>query len=138
SWNSNSFAGAVAAPLVMVIALFAQPALAQNDDDISEIEALDQALRPYVMPESGPFRPDRIAIGQAAAIADWAKSGHANAASESFAHWNDAGEIPPVCATCHAGAGFRALYGLDGSEPGIPEHPVPTGSVVDCETCHNP
>ena len=138
SWNSNSFAGAVAAPLVMVIALFAQPALAQNDDDISEIEALDQALRPYVMPESGPFRPDRIAIGQAAAIADWAKSGHANAASESFAHWNDTGEIPPVCATCHAGAGFRALYGLDGSEPGIPEHPVPTGGVVDCETCHNP
>ena len=29
-------------------------------------------------------------------ITQWARSGHANIHSESFAHWNDAGEIPPV------------------------------------------
>ncbi|WP_255509650.1 cytochrome C [Oceaniovalibus sp. ACAM 378] len=104
----------------------------------NEIEQLEEALKPYVMPRSGPFRPDQIAIGQAAAISAWAGSAHANASSESFSHWNDEGEIPPVCATCHAGAGFRTFYGLDGSAPGLAEHPVPTGGVVDCETCHNP
>ena len=97
----------------------------------------EEALQLFVMPPSGPFRPDQIAIGQSAAIAAWARSGHANASSESFAHWNEEGEIPPVCASCHSGAGFRSLYGLDGSAPGLPEHPVPTGGVVDCETCHN-
>ncbi|WP_198476232.1 cytochrome C [Aquamicrobium zhengzhouense] len=73
-----------------------------------------------------------------AEITQWARSGHANVHSESFAHWNDAGQIPPVCATCHSGAGFRSLYGFDGSEPGLPQTPVPVGGVVDCDTCHNP
>ena len=118
------------------------PASAQETGDDSSaapaIKQLEEALEPYLMPKSGPFRPDQIAIGQAAAISAWARSGHANAASESFSHWNGDGEIPPVCATCHAGAGFRSLYGLDGSAPGVPEHPVPTGGVVDCATCHNP
>lgn len=71
-------------------------------------------------------------------ITQWARSGHANIRSESFAHWNDSGEIPPVCSTCHSGAGFRSLYGFDGSEPGLPQSPIPVGGVVDCDTCHNP
>ena len=71
-------------------------------------------------------------------ITQWARSGHANIHSESFAHWNDAGEIPPICATCHSGAGFRSLYGFDGSQPGLPQSPVPVGGVVDCDTCHHP
>lgn len=71
-------------------------------------------------------------------ITQWARSGHANIRSESFAHWNDAGEIPPICSTCHSGAGFRSLYGFDGSEAGLPQKPVAVGGVVDCDTCHNP
>jgi len=71
-------------------------------------------------------------------ITQWARSGHSDFHSESFAHWNEDGAIPPVCATCHSGAGFRSLYGLDGSEPGLPQTPVPVGGVVDCDTCHNP
>ncbi|NHX28090.1 cytochrome C, partial [Escherichia coli] len=50
----------------------------------------------------------------------------------------DDGAIPPVCSTCHSGAGFRSLHGLDQSAPGLPEQPVPTGGVVDCDTCHGP
>lgn len=72
------------------------------------------------------------------AITQWMRSGHANAHSESFTHWDDAGAIPPVCSVCHSGAGFRSLYGFDGSNPGLPQNPVAVGGVVDCDTCHNP
>lgn len=68
-------------------------------------------------------------------VEGWAASGHADAEAEAFAHWNDEGEIPPQCATCHAGAGFRDFHGIDGSAPGI-EAPLPVGGVVDCDTCH--
>lgn len=85
------------------------------------------------------------ALGQApdrepdiAQITQWARSGHANFHSQSFSYWNDAGAIPPVCSTCHSGAGFRSLYGFDGSDPGLPQNPIPVGGVVDCDTCHNP
>lgn len=70
-------------------------------------------------------------------VKKWLLSGHADATSEAFTHWNDEGEIPEGCATCHSGEGFRAFYGLDGSTTGIIEHPIKTGGVVDCETCHN-
>lgn len=115
------------------------PAQAQEtgSPELAETESLE-VLQPYVMPPAGAFRPDQISIEQSEAIADWARSGHANASSESFTHWNEDGEIPPVCATCHSGAGFRSLHGLDGSTPGLPEEAIPTGGVVDCETCHNP
>lgn len=71
-------------------------------------------------------------------ITQWARSGHSDFQSESFAHWNEEGTIPPVCSTCHSGAGFRSLYGFDGSDPGLPQSPIPVGGVVDCDTCHNP
>ncbi len=92
----------------------------------------------YVMPKSGPFAPEQVAVPQSDYIAAWARSGHSDASSSSFSHWNDAGAIPPVCAVCHSGMGFRSLQGLDGSARGLPEAPVPVGGVVDCQTCHNP
>lgn len=92
----------------------------------------------FVMPKSGPFAPEQIPIPQSEAIAAWARSGHSDAGSIAFSYWNEAGAIPPVCAVCHSGAGFRSFHGLDGSAAGLPEHPVPVGGVVDCETCHSP
>lgn len=69
-------------------------------------------------------------------VEKWLGSGHGNAASPSFTHWNGDGAIPQNCALCHAGAGFREFYGLDGSPVGTIEHPVPVGGVIDCATCH--
>lgn len=126
------------AAALLCLGLSGAAAAQQPAEAPAEIGVLEQALRPYVMPQSGPFHPDRISPGNSAIIAAWAKSGHADSRSESFAHWNDAGEIPPVCSTCHSGAGFRSLHGLDGSAPGLPDQPVPVGGVVDCDTCHNP
>lgn len=122
--------------------LFAVPALSYAQDVASptspEIEAIAKELELFVMPRSGPFYPDQIKIENQLAISNWARSGHSNASSESFAHWNGEGEIPPVCATCHSGEGFRTFHGLDGSERGPSATPVPTGGVVDCATCHDP
>ncbi len=67
----------------------------------------------------------------------WLSSGHADATSPAFTHWDDEGTIPQNCATCHASEGFLAFYGLDGSTAGIIDDPVPTGGVVNCATCHN-
>ncbi|MDO5641297.1 MAG: cytochrome C [Paracoccus sp. (in: a-proteobacteria)] len=113
-------------------------AQAQDPDAPSELDVIAEEMQLYVMPQSGPFHPDQIAVANQAAISNWARSGHSNASSPSFTHWNDAGEIPPVCSVCHAGAGFRSFYGLDGSAPGLPEAPMPIGGVVDCATCHSP
>ncbi|MDO5704445.1 MAG: cytochrome C [Paracoccus sp. (in: a-proteobacteria)] len=91
----------------------------------------------YTLPSMAPLNPEQIKIGNAAEIAAWSRSGHADAASRSFTNWNEAGTIPPNCAACHSGAGFRAYHGLDGSAGGeVP--PVPVGGVIDCDTCHNP
>lgn len=110
----------------------------QSPSTSPEIEAIAEELELFVMPRSGPFKPDEIKIANQTAIASWARSGHSDASSEAFAHWDDDGEIPPVCATCHSGAGFRTFHGLDGSAPGPAQNPVPTGGVVDCGTCHDP
>ena len=69
--------------------------------------------------------------------AAWAQSPHADAQAAPFTHWNAEGEIPVGCATCHAGPGFRDFIGADGTAAGVVDHPVPVGSVIDCETCHN-
>lgn len=66
----------------------------------------------------------------------WAKSAHADAKAEAFTHWNDEEAVPPQCAICHAGTGFRSYYGLDGSLAGQISEPVATGGVIDCDTCH--
>ncbi|WP_375687748.1 cytochrome C [Pseudooceanicola sp. LIPI14-2-Ac024] len=102
------------------------------------VQAQDTPANTFVMPRSGPFAPEQVEIPNARAIEAWIRSGHSHASSPAFSHWNDAGEIPPVCAVCHSGQGFRSFHGLDGSDPGVPAEPVPTGGVVDCDTCHNP
>lgn len=137
SVRNKTVARGFAALALLAVAAVAGPLHAQSAPD-DGIEALEEALRPYAMPLEGPFRPDTIDVAQSAAIAAWARSGHADAASEAFSHWNEEGEIPPLCATCHSGAGFRAFHGLDGSAPGVPGQPMPTGGVVDCATCHDP
>ncbi len=114
------------------------PGTAQEPKAAGGTGEIATPVRPYVMPDSGPFHPENIPVENFAAIEAWMRSGHSDARSPSFSHWNDAGEIPPVCAVCHSGAGFRAFHGLDGSAPGLPEKPIPTGGVVDCATCHNP
>lgn len=72
----------------------------------------------------------------AAMVAAWAASGHADAKAEAFVHWNEEGEVPAQCATCHAGAGFRDFYGLDGTAAGTVDRKTEIGGVIDCDTCH--
>ncbi|EPX76669.1 hypothetical protein [Salipiger mucosus] len=127
------FHGLAVAAVTTIGLTAAPPAAAQSSNSIDSVEGLPT----FVMPPSGPFSPNEITIPNARAIAAWVRSGHSDASSEAFTHWDEEGSIPPVCATCHSGAGFRAFHGLDGSAPGLPEQPVPTGGVVDCETCHN-
>jgi len=67
----------------------------------------------------------------------WEGSPHADAASESFIHWDEVGKIPADCATCHSGTGFQDFLGNDGSTVGKTDKDHATGSLVDCETCHN-
>lgn len=123
---------------IMALAMVVLQARAQEPAASPDIEALAEQLELFVMPRSGPYRPDQITIAQQAMISAWARSAHADSRSESFAHWNAEGAIPPACAVCHAGAGFRSFHGLDGSTPGLPAAPMPTGGVVDCATCHDP
>ncbi len=70
--------------------------------------------------------------------AAWADSAHADAKSESFTHWDKEGEIPTNCAACHSQIGFLDFIGADDTEAGVVDHPSITGTVVGCETCHNP
>ncbi len=97
----------------------------------------EEAVIPFALPQSGPFTPAEIEIGNDQAIADWFRSAHANAASQAFSHWDDEGEINASCATCHSGEGFRDFHGLDGTPAGVVDGPINVGGVVDCGTCHN-
>ncbi len=84
------------------------------------------------------FSPARAADNNTLPIPEaWANSAHSDASSASFTHWNDEGEIPANCATCHASTGYQDYLGADGSEVGKVDKPHPTGSVVDCKACHN-
>jgi predicted CXXCH cytochrome family protein len=67
----------------------------------------------------------------------WRSSPHADANSRSFTRWDEDGEIPTNCARCHSRHGFLDYIGEDGSAVGVVNHPAPTGTVVDCQTCHN-
>ena len=97
----------------------------------------NDAVVPFVLPQSGPFRSEEITVDNQKAISDWYRSAHADQAAEAFSRWDSDEGIGPACAVCHSGEGFRSYHGLDGSEPGIPTEPVPAGGVVDCGTCHN-
>ncbi len=69
----------------------------------------------------------------------WSASAHADAEAEAFVHWNedDPQEVPENCAKCHSTPGYMAFTGADGSEAGVIEAPVPVGSVIECQACHN-
>ena len=49
----------------------------------------------------------------------WTESGHADAESESFVHWDEeeVPEVPANCAKCHSGIGYLDFLGEDGSAP---------------------
>jgi len=69
----------------------------------------------------------------------WKDSDHAKADAYAFNHWNEENppEIPPTCAKCHSSQGFQDYVGADGSTVGVVDASAPTGSVIDCKTCHN-
>lgn len=71
-------------------------------------------------------------------FAEWQGSAHADLSAEAFKHWDAEREVPVACAKCHTSDGFRDFLGDDGSSPGQVDKPVPTGSSVGCEACHNP
>jgi predicted CXXCH cytochrome family protein len=68
----------------------------------------------------------------------WMTSAHADASALAFTEWNAEGEVPTTCARCHSSQGFVDYLGGDGTAPGTVDRPAPTGSVVQCETCHDP
>ncbi len=71
-------------------------------------------------------------------VAEWLGSSHADATSEAFRHWDEDGEIPGACAVCHSTPGFVAYVNSPRQSAGAIDHSVPTGSLVECESCHDP
>ncbi|WP_260517650.1 cytochrome c3 family protein [Aliiroseovarius sp. M344] len=121
----------------MVVLIFLSGSYGVLSQSTDSEPAADDAAIPFALPKSGPFNAADIKIENSEAITNWFRSAHADAAAEAFRHWDEDEEIRPACATCHAGEGFRAFHGLDGSEPGVVENPIDIGGVVDCGTCHN-
>jgi hypothetical protein len=68
----------------------------------------------------------------------WVASPHADYTAEAFVHWDAEGEIPEDCAKCHSETGYLDFMGEDGSEFGVVDAPAALGTVVSCDTCHNP
>ncbi|HSI05317.1 MAG TPA: Ig-like domain-containing protein, partial [Myxococcota bacterium] len=67
----------------------------------------------------------------------WQASAHADAGAPAFTNWDDEGQIPTTCARCHSSQGLIDYAGGDGSPTGQVDSAAPTGSVIDCKTCHN-
>lgn len=86
--------------------------------------------------EGGDTEPPPVQIPF---LEEWMSSGHADAASEAFVHWNEESpaEVPENCAKCHSSTGYQDFLGVDGSEAGVVNAPHPVGTVVDCVACHN-
>jgi len=70
---------------------------------------------------------------------EWAASPHNDTEAEAFVHWDDSedGMIQAACATCHSATGYIDYLGGDGSEAGTIDNPVPIGTTVNCDACHN-
>jgi hypothetical protein len=66
----------------------------------------------------------------------WMMSPHSDGTAPAFNFWNAQGSIPIECARCHSRQGFIDYLGGDGSAPFVVDQPAPTGTVVDCQTCH--
>ncbi len=69
----------------------------------------------------------------------WAMSGHADMEAEAFTHWDedDPPEVSARCAKCHSMPGHLDFLGADGTAAGVVDNPAPTGTVIECMTCHN-
>lgn len=69
----------------------------------------------------------------------WEGSGHADAASEAFVHWDvdEPPEVPVNCAKCHSLYGYHDWLGVDGSALRQVDAPARVGSVLYCNACHN-
>jgi hypothetical protein len=72
-------------------------------------------------------------------LEEWSSSGHADAASEAFVHWDEESpaEVPVDCAKCHSTPGYRDFIGADGSAAGVVDKAAPIGTTVECAACHN-
>lgn len=81
-----------------------------------------------------PEAPETVAVPF---LEKWQESGHADAASESFVHWDEEGAVPESCAACHSEGGFMDFVGADGSEVGVVNAPAAIGTSVTCVACHN-
>lgn len=88
---------------------------------------------------AAPSMQDEPAPVEVPFLDAWLSSAHADAASESFTHWNeeDPAQVPETCAKCHSSTGFRDYLGADGSEANVVNTPHAIGAVVDCVACHN-
>jgi hypothetical protein len=69
----------------------------------------------------------------------WVNSGHADATSEAFRHWDssDPQEVPTSCAKCHTPTGYMDYLGADGSAPGVVDNTQPVSNGITCIACHN-
>jgi hypothetical protein len=74
-------------------------------------------------------------------LEEWTGSGHADAESEAFRHWDEEEEkmVPEGCAKCHSTVGYLDFLGADGSEFGKIDQPAPaeTNQGIECVACHN-
>ncbi len=69
----------------------------------------------------------------------WSESGHADATSESWTHWDedDPPEVPTACGKCHSLYGYLDWLGADGTAYRDVEEPARVGTVLYCNGCHN-
>ena len=71
---------------------------------------------------------------------EWFASGHADAKALAFTDWDETEPpaVPAECAMCHSYYGFMDYLGVDGSAVGRVDQEAKIGSVLFCNTCHNP
>ena len=67
----------------------------------------------------------------------WLASPHADITSDAFHHWDEEGEIPAACATCHTTFGFIDYVRGAMEQAGMASQAMPTGGVVNCAACHS-
>jgi hypothetical protein len=60
-------------------------------------------------------------------------SGHADATSEAFVHWDKDGAVPAACARCHTSTGYQEFVSTGKVAADVT---APAGPF-NCDTCHN-
>jgi hypothetical protein len=79
----------------------------------------------------GGLTLDGDEIGTATPTQQWQISGHGDAASEVFRHWDEDGEVQAACSKCHNTPGFAQFAMGESATSHLPL------STVDCTSCHN-